>query len=236
VRDDGTPYHPAVGLFSLEMSRPQVVQRMICTAAKIPMDLLRKNMLSHRQVEKFNETSQQLIDLPVFVNDAPGLDPTEMRLQAQHLQMRHPELSLIVVDYLQLMSIKGRRPDNRQQEVSEISRALKALARDLRVPVLAISQLSRNIESRRGVEREPKLSDLRESGALEQDADVVMFIHRERRISERDEDSRDGDPQVGEADLVIAKQRNGPVGRIGMLFREDFTEFVELAREHGDEG
>jgi replicative DNA helicase len=235
-RDDGSAYHPAVAVFSLEMSRTQVAQRMICTEAKIPMELLRKNMMTHRQLEKFNEVSQQVMDLPIFINDSPGMDPTELRLQAQHLQMRYPDLSLVIIDYLQLMTLKRSRPDSRQQEVSEISRSLKALARDLNVPVVALSQLSRNIENRRGIEREPKLSDLRESGAIEQDADVVMFIHRERRIVEQEEgDGNRNEPQVAQADLIIAKQRNGPVGRVGMLFREDCTEFRELTQDRREE-
>jgi replicative DNA helicase len=134
-----------------------------------------------------------------------------------------------VIDYLQLMSIKNSRGDNRQQEVSEISRSLKALARDLNLPVIALSQLSRNIESRRGSDKEPRLSDLRESGSIEQDADVVMFIHRERKIEDKSQQmGPNRAPTISPVEIVIAKQRNGPVGKVPMLFREDFTQFVEM--------
>ena len=196
------------------------------------MDLLRKNRLTHNQVAQFSTISDQMRDLNIYIADTPSLDPMELRLQAQQMQTRDPNLALIVIDYLQLMTIKRKRgSENRQQEVSEISRSLKALARDLNVPVLALSQLSRNIESRRGTEQEPKLSDLRESGAIEQDADVVMFIHREKRTDRTAEDTT-GKPQISKADLIIGKQRNGPLGRVTMLFREDFTRFEELAQEY----
>jgi len=227
---DGGRQRPGVALFSLEMSESQVVQRMICTRALVSMDKLRKNVLSHQEVEKFKVAAQEMRDAPIFVNDTPGIDPVELRLQAQHLKMRCPNLALIVVDYLQLMSVRRRRMESRQQEVSEISRSLKSLARDLEVPVLALSQLSRGIESRRGADREPKLSDLRESGAIEQDGDVVMFIHR--RATGVPESQAREEPNVV-ADLIIAKQRNGPLGRVGMVFRADFTQFAELASREG---
>ncbi len=219
---------PGVAIFSLEMNRRQVITRMVCTKAGIPMELVRKNMLNANQLAKFAETLQDMSDLDVFINDTPGVSPVEMRLHAQRLKARCPNLSLIVVDYLQLMSgSSNNRSESRQQEVSEISRSLKALARDLNVPVLALSQLSRGIESRRGSEARPRLSDLRESGAIEQDADVVMFIHR---INDREmEEMRQaGDASVLLVDLIIAKQRNGPVGTCHLVFREDITHFAKL--------
>jgi replicative DNA helicase len=146
------------------------------------------------------------------------------------MQMRDPNLALVVVDYLQMMTIKHKRTESRQQEVSEISRSLKALAHDLNVPIMAQSQLSRNIESRRGKDQRPKLSDLRESGAIEQDADVVMFIHRDR-VTDRPAEAGPPKPSASLAELIIGKQRNGPVGTVHMLFREDFTQFVEMAQE-----
>lgn len=227
---DGAVYHPGVAVFSLEMSRQQVIQRMVCTRAKVPMELLRKNRMNARQVELFFAAAQEMRDLPIYVGDTPGLDPTELRLQAQQMQMRDPRLSLVIVDYLQLMSVKRKRSESRQQEVSEISRSMKALARDLDVPVIALSQLSRNIETRRGKDQKPKLSDLRESGAIEQDADMVWFIHRDRQV-ERQAGDAEKKTAVTEAELIIGKQRNGPIGTIRLLFREDFTEFVELAVE-----
>jgi len=233
---DGVPFNPGVAIFSLEMSSPQVIQRMICTRAQIPMELLRKNKMNRRQIERFHQVTQEMQDLPIFVLDTPGIDPTELRLQAQHLKIREPNLSLIIIDYLQLMSFKGSRSENRQQEVSEISRSLKALARDLDVPVLALSQLSRGIESRPRAQSEPRLADLRESGAIEQDADVVFFVHRLTNPRDQTPDTSSSAASVTETNLIIGKQRNGPLGKIPLLFRSDFTEFVEMAPEHSNQG
>ena len=137
---DGEYKHPAAAVFSLEMSREQLIQRLVCTEAEIPMNLLRKNMMSEKQLQRFQVGLTTLRELPIYINDTAGLDPTELRLQAQRLKSRVPELSLVVIDYLQLMSIRHGNVENRQQEVSQISRMLKALARDLNVPVLALSQ------------------------------------------------------------------------------------------------
>ena len=232
---DGKPYRPGVGIFSLEMSYDQVVHRLVCTEAQIPMSLVRKNMLNEPQFEQYQTYLQQLSDLDIYISDTPGLSPIEVQLQAQRLKRRCPNLGMIVIDYLQLMSIKGGRNESRQQEVSEISRSMKALARDLDVPVLALSQLSRGIESRTKKDARPRLSDLRESGAIEQDADVVMFIHREddgREIEPRNPN----EPSVRQVSLVVAKQRNGPIGDVNVLFREDFTQFVNLAANASDRG
>ncbi|MFP4380861.1 MAG: replicative DNA helicase [Candidatus Sumerlaeia bacterium] len=232
--DNGNPYFPGVGIFSLEMSFEQIIQRMVCTQAQIPMDRIRKNNMDRGQVQEFKEWLEKMSQLPIYVNDTPGLDPTEMRLQAQRLKARDPNLSLIVVDYLQLMSIRHGRSESRQQEVSQISRMLKAMARDLNVPVLALSQLSRNIESRRGKDAEPRLSDLRESGAIEQDADVVMFLHRVWR-NEPDEEGVIHGPRMSIVDLVIAKQRNGPIGKCRLAFHEEFTRYERMEGELPEE-
>ncbi|HBF34918.1 TPA: replicative DNA helicase, partial [Candidatus Sumerlaeota bacterium] len=223
--------HPAAAVFSLEMSRDQLIQRLVCTEAEIPMDLLRKNMMSEKQLRKFQDGLTALRELPIYINDTAGLDPTELRLQAQRLKSRVPELSLIVIDYLQLMSIRHSNVENRQQEVSQISRMLKALARDLNVPVLALSQLSRGVESRTAKDAKPRLSDLRESGAIEQDADVVMFLHRVFRPEREAGEERGNQPSVSQVDLIIAKQRNGPIGTCHLLFLEDYTHFVRMAPE-----
>lgn len=227
---DGAVRHPAVGIFSLEMSREQVIHRMVCTEAGIPMDLIRKNMLSEKQLSQFQQELEQMRELPLFINDTPGLDPTEMRLQALRLKARNPDLSMIIVDYLQLMAIKHNRPESRQQEVSQISRMLKALARDLNVPVVALSQLSRSVESRKGNDSRPRLADLRESGAIEQDADTVMFLHRLSRSTE-DKNRPPDAPRVSTVDLIIAKQRNGPIGDCPLVFLEDFTRFQQRIEE-----
>jgi replicative DNA helicase len=225
--DGGKPRNPAVAVFSLEMNREQIIHRMVCTKAEIPMDLVRKNRLGEHQLERFQRELEEMRTLPIYINDTAGLDPTEVRLQAQRLKVRDPNLSLVIVDYLQLMSVKHGRIESRQQEVSQISRMMKALARDLDIPVLAISQLSRGIESRRGPEQRPRLSDLRESGALEQDADVVMFLHRIYRQDDAAREAEHG-PAVSLVDLIVAKQRNGPIGTCHLLFREDFTRFERL--------
>lgn len=231
VNEPGVQGPPGVAIFSLEMSTRQVIHRLVCTKAQIRMDLLRKNMLNEAQLAKFGQTLEEMSGLNVFINDTANMNPMEMRLHAQRIKQRCPNLSLIIVDYLQLMSGSSKSSDqNRQQEVSEISRAMKGMARDLNVPVIALSQLSRGIESRRGADARPRLSDLRESGAIEQDADVVMFIHR---TEERDTEKEQNDsPSVLLVDLIVAKQRNGPVGTAHLLFREDFTHFVPLAPGH----
>jgi replicative DNA helicase len=221
---EGVEGPPGIGVFSLEMNRQQIIQRMVCGKAEIRMDLLRKNMLNENQMMQFGRTLDEMSNLAIYINDTPNMSPIEMRLHAQRLKARCPNLALIVVDYLQLMSGGSKRSESRQQEVSEISRALKGLARDLHVPVLALSQLSRGVESRRGADAKPRLSDLRESGAIEQDADVVMFLHRaEPRVTDGEKVGR---APIQVVDLIVAKQRNGPVGEAGLLFREEFTQFV----------
>ena len=214
---------PAVAIFSLEMSRNQLIQRLACTEARIRGDHLRRNMLSDSDVVKFSKELTRMNDLEIHINDSSSLTPAQLRMHSRRVKTKCPNLSLIIVDYLQLMS-SDRRIDNRQQEVSEISRALKGVARDLNVPVIALSQLSRNIESRKGEEARPRLSDLRESGAIEQDADVVSFIHRSM---DRDEDSASNPGEsVLLTELIICKQRNGPVGSVDMLFNESYTLFT----------
>ncbi len=225
--DDDARVRPGIGIFSMEMNREQVIQRMVCTEAQIKIDLLRKNMLSEAEILKFSNALEDLRQYQIYINDAPTLTATDLRIHSQRLQNRCPNLALIVVDYLQLMGGQRARGESRQQEVSDISRSLKAIARDLKIPVLALSQLSREIESRRGKDAKPRLSDLRESGAIEQDADVVMFIHRkEARDTDKDDDE---DDQVSLVNIIVAKQRNGPIGTVQVLFREDFTQFVPLA-------
>src|SRR6201998_2625722 len=168
---------------------------------------------------------EQLAHAPIFIDDTPGISLSEMRAKARRLKQAQGKLDLIVVDYVQLMSGGGKRFENRTQEVSAISRGLKALAKELRVPVVAMSQLSRAPESRGGDHR-PQLSDLRESGSIEQDADVVAFIFREEYYKRDDPDLE------GVAEIIIGKQRNGPTGTIRLAFRKNFTRFDTLADEH----
>ncbi len=221
-----------VGFFALEMSTSELTQRLLCTLAGVPLNRVRMNTLSAQDIDRLHEQTIRLNNTPLYIDDTPALTILEMRGRAQRLKEKCPSLALIVVDYLQLMRATTQRSENRQQEVSEISRALKAMARELDVPVLALSQLSRQVEQRQGRgsrDKMPKLSDLRESGGIEQDADVVMFIHRD--FAPKGDDPGGG-PGAGEADLAtlrVAKQRNGPVGDLDLFFKGDVTEFRNVA-------
>jgi replicative DNA helicase len=211
-----------VGMFSLEMSREALLLRLLCSSARVDSHKMRTGSLWKDDMDKVVRAMEQLANAPIFIDDTPGIALSEMRAKARRLQQSQGALDLIIVDYLQLMSGGGRRYENRTQEVSAISRGLKALAKELKVPVLALSQLSRAPESRGGDHR-PQLSDLRESGSIEQDADVVTFIFREEVYKQDNPDLQ------GKAEIIIAKQRNGPTGRINMAFLKNSTRFESLA-------
>jgi replicative DNA helicase len=213
-----------VGIFSLEMSRDQLVQRILSMHTGIDMQQLRTGNLRTDELNLVLEGMGVLSELPIYIEDTPGLSITEVRSRARRL---HAEagVDLIMIDYLQLM--QGRRSDNRVQEVSEISRGLKGLARELNVPVLALSQLSRAVEGR--TSHIPMLSDLRESGSIEQDADIVMFIYREE-LYDQETDKK------GIAEIHMAKHRNGPLGRIPLRFDAKTTRFQNLERYRAPEG
>jgi len=203
-----------VAFFSLEMSKEQLVQRMLCSHARVDAQKVRTGYLSHSDWPKLTSAAGKLSEAPIYIDDTPGLSALEVRAKARRLKAQFG-IELIVVDYLQLM--RGHsRSENRQQEISEISRSLKALARELRVPVIAVSQLSRAVESRTG--NKPQLSDLRESGAIEQDADVVVFLYREEYYRPTEENRN-------KAEAIIAKQRNGPTGIIDLVFLKEWTRF-----------
>jgi replicative DNA helicase len=213
----------AVGIFSLEMPADQLLMRLLASSARVDMKKLRGGRLTAHDQEKFQQLAGALFNAPLYIDDSGTLSSFELRAKARRLKQKEPRLGLLVVDYLQLMHQKGK-VENRQLEVSEISRSLKALAKELDVPVLALSQLNRKIEERKG--GKPMLSDLRESGAIEQDADVVMFIHR-------DEDSGNGQPSTQtalEVELIVAKQRNGPIGSIDLVFLSEYTRFESRAK------
>ncbi len=217
-----------VGIFSLEMSCEQIAERVLCSQARINLQKLRAGQINRREARKLLSTADELHDLQLFIDDTPNLNPTDVFTRARRLKAEHPDLGLIVVDYIQLMT-SARARDNRQQEVSEISRALKALARELQVPVIACSQLSRAVEQRND---KPRLSDLRESGAIEQDADLVMFLHRQPRKTEGGEsDIPFEGPHQLEFDysVIIGKHRNGPVGEFGIYFIREYTRFEDLS-------
>jgi replicative DNA helicase len=211
----------SVGVFSLEMSKEQLVLRMLCGEARVDMHKLRSGFLSERDWEKLVQAVADLSRARVYIDDSPGITVMEMRAKARRLKLE-AGLDLLVVDYLQLMQGRGRF-ENRTQEIANISRALKGLAKELAIPVVALSQLSRAPETRGG--HRPQLSDLRESGALEQDADLVVFIYREEEYNATP-DNR------GIAELIIGKQRNGPTGVIKMAFIKEYTRFENLEWRH----
>jgi len=213
-----------VGMFSLEMSREALLLRLLCSRARVDSHKMRTGSLWRDDMTKVVHAMEQLAQAPIFIDDTPGISLSEMRAKARRLQQAQGKLDLIIVDYLQLMSGGGRRYENRTQEVSAISRGLKALAKELAVPVIALSQLSRAPESRGGDHR-PQLSDLRESGSIEQDADVVAFIFREEVYKQDDPDLQ------GKAELIIAKQRNGPTGRVNLAFLKNSTRFESMLGE-----
>ncbi|MGA8734894.1 MAG: replicative DNA helicase [Terriglobales bacterium] len=210
-----------VGMFSLEMSREALLLRLLCSRARVDSHKMRTGSLWRDDMTKVVHAMEQLAHAPIFIDDTPGIALSEMRAKARRLQQSQGKLDLLIVDYLQLMSGGGRRFENRTQEVSAISRGLKGLAKELKVPVVALSQLSRAPESRGGDHR-PQLSDLRESGSIEQDADVVAFIFREEVYKQDDPDLQ------GKAELIIAKQRNGPTGRVNLAFLKNSTRFESM--------
>jgi replicative DNA helicase len=206
-----------VVLFSLEMSKEQLVQRMLCSHARVNAHNVRTGFLSQSDWPRLTNAAGKLSEAPIFIDDTAGLSVLELRAKARRLKSQH-DIQLIMVDYLQLMQgLPGS--ENRQQEISEISRSLKALARELSVPLIAVSQLSRAVETRQ--DRRPQLSDLRESGAIEQDADLVTLLLREEYYNPTEENR-------GIAEIIIAKQRNGPVGTVKMAFIREFARFENL--------
>jgi replicative DNA helicase len=213
----------AVGIFSLEMPADQLLMRLLASSARVDMKKLRGGRLTADDQKKFQKVANELFHAPLYIDDTGTLSPFELRAKARRLKQRDERLGLLVVDYLQLMHLKGK-VENRQLEVSEISRSLKALAKELEVPVLALSQLNRKVEERKG--GRPLLSDLRESGAIEQDADVVMFIHRD----DEDEDGGMAFRESSPVELIVAKQRNGPIGTIDLVFLSEFTRFESKAK------
>ncbi|MCA9427076.1 MAG: replicative DNA helicase [Candidatus Omnitrophica bacterium] len=211
-----------VGFFSLEMSTTQVIQRLLSSLSQVDLQRLRSGHLSMREKTRVLNALGNMAPLPIFVDDTPGLSISSVRGRALRLKHQQPDLSLLVVDYLQLMEAGASRGQrSRQEEVSAISRGLKAIARELEVPVLALSQLSRGVEGRES--GEPRLSDLRESGAIEQDADVVMFIHR-KKVAHDEETEEDL-----KAEIIIGKQRNGPIGKVPVAFISRYAAFKNLA-------
>ncbi len=213
-------HNTPVAIFSLEVDRRQLAINLLCRVAQVPAQKLRSVSLSQREWESLAQAASTLARLPIFVDDSPGLNTMAIRSRARRLKSRHG-IGLIVVDYLQLLEMGGGRQENRQQEISSISRSLKMLARELEVPVITVSQLSRAVESRES--HKPRMSDLRESGAIEQDADLILLLYRDEYYHPEKEEAK------GKAEVIIAKQRNGPTGSVHLAFIGEQLRFEDLA-------
>ena len=229
----------AVAFFSLEMSSEQLAARILSCESGIPSDHIRRGELGFEDFPKFMNISRELSQLPLFIDDTPGLSITALRNRARRLKRQH-NIKLLVIDYLQLLSGGGskRSNENRVQEISEITRALKGLAKELNLPVVALSQLSRAVEQRE--DKKPQLSDLRESGTIEQDADVVMFIYRQEYYESRKQpESGTEEPQAwlgrmerihNKAEVIVAKQRHGPIGSVSLYYDGRLVKFGNLIK------
>jgi replicative DNA helicase len=218
-------YQVPVAIYSLEMSKDQIVQRMLCHEALVDLGSLRRGRLTDDDFVRLAQAAGHLNTAPIWIDESGSLNVLEMRAKARRLKADQPNLGMIIIDYIQLMGSANSRSENRQQEVSEISRGLKALAKELEVPIIALSQLSRAPEQR--TDHRPQLSDLRESGALEQDADLVMFLYREERYLTKQEAQEKG--VEGRSELIISKQRNGPTGTVDLYFRAESTRFESFS-------
>jgi replicative DNA helicase len=212
-------------VFSLEMSKESLLTRMLCAAARVDSQKFRAGYLNADERRKLNQALHELVEAPLYIDDTAGVDLMDMHAKLRRLKAEQ-DVKLVIVDYLQLMSVRGRS-ENRNQEVSALSRGMKLLAKELNVPMLVLSQLSRAVETRQGDHR-PQLSDLRESGSIEQDADLVGFVFREEVYNKGREDLR------GLAELIIAKQRNGPVGTVNLVFLHSQTKFENRAEDTGE--
>jgi len=214
-----------VAVFSLEMSKEQVAIRMLCAEAKVDTQKFRSGFLADHDWQLLTEAATLLSEAPVFIDDTPAISILELRAKARRLKSEH-NIGLVIVDYLQLMKGKGRA-ERREQEISEISRSLKALAKELNVPVVALSQLNRRVEERE--DKRPRLADLRESGAIEQDADLIVFLYRDEVYNRREDN-----PNRGIAEVIIGKHRNGPIGKVKLAFLDKFTSFENLKVEYDE--
>jgi replicative DNA helicase len=218
ARAAAVKHRMAAVLFSLEMSRNEITMRLLSAEARVPLHAMRTGQMGEEDWTRLARRMSEVVDAPLFIDDSPNMSMVEIRAKCRRLKQRH-DLRMVIVDYLQLMS-SPRRVENRQQEVSEMSRSLKLLAKEIDVPVVAISQLNRGPEQRN--DKRPLLSDLRESGSIEQDSDVVILLHREDAY-ERES------PRAGEADLIVAKHRNGPTTTVTVAFQGHYSRFVDMA-------
>jgi len=216
---DKTP----VAIFSLEMGRQQLAERFLCGISEIDSQKVRRGLLSDEDYKKLADACAELSEAPIYIDDSSTLTPLELRAKARRLKGMY-DIKCVMVDYLQLMHLGSGRVESRQQEITTISRYIKALARELTIPVVVLSQLNRSPEGREG--HKPRMSDLRESGSIEQDADVIMLLHREDYYHRGQDDYQEDNT----AELIIAKQRNGPTGTVKLTFREKITRFENASR------
>ncbi len=224
ARNMAIEHKRSVAIFSLEMSSVQLVNRLIVAESELPSDKIRNGRLEQFEWEQLEYKIKNLIDAPIYIDDTPAISIFELRAKCRRLKMQH-EVECIIIDYLQLMSGNPDNKGNREQEVSQISRALKGIAKELDVPIIALSQLNRSVEMRSGNKR-PQLSDLRESGAIEQDADMVLFIHRPEKYGFIEDE--EGNSLLGVAEIIIAKHRNGALGDVKLRFRDELAKFQDL--------
>ncbi|HJZ39266.1 MAG TPA: replicative DNA helicase [Bacteroidales bacterium] len=224
ARNMAVEHNRTVALFSLEMSSMQLVNRLIVSETELPSNRIRNGKLADFEWEQLDYKIKKLVDAPIFIDDTPAISVFELRAKARRLKRQH-NIDILIIDYLQLMTGTPDTRGNREQEVSTISRALKSIAKELNIPVIALSQLNRSVEIRSGTKR-PQLSDLRESGAIEQDADMVMFIHRPEKYGLMEDEN--GNSLRGLAEIILAKHRNGPIGDLFLKFKDEFAKFAEL--------
>ncbi|MEN3007703.1 replicative DNA helicase [Pseudothermotoga sp.] len=226
ARNMAVKFNLSVGIFSLEMSKEQLAQRLLCSESRVDLHKIRTGYLSDQEWERLTVGASRLYKANIIVDDEPSLDPRTLRAKTRRMK-REYNVDAIFVDYLQLMHTRGGSHESRQQEISEISRSLKLLARELNIAVIALSQLSRAVETRE--EKRPRLSDLRESGAIEQDADTVLFIYREEYYKKTEKLQ-----EPHEAEIIIGKQRNGPIGTVKLMFEPQTASFYEMERVEGE--
>jgi replicative DNA helicase len=212
-----------VGVFSLEMSAESLVLRMLCSRSRVNLRSIREGFLAERDFPKLTGSAGKLAGSPLFIDDTPGLSILQLRAKARRMHSQH-DIKLFVIDYLQLLHSTSRRADNRQQEIADISNGVKALAKELNVPVIVLAQLNRELEKDKN--RKPRLSDLRESGAIEQDADLVGLLYKPNSDDEENEQEQDS----LKINLLIAKQRNGPTGDVNLTFLKSYTRFESAAK------
>jgi replicative DNA helicase len=212
----------STAFFSLEMSKEQLCMRLLCSEARLDSAKLRSGFFNQKDWERLIEAADTLTQAPLYIDDSPDVSALEIRAKARRLKMEH-DLGIVIVDYLQLMKTRSSF-ERRELEISEISRSLKGLAKELGIPVIALSQLNRKLEERS--DKRPQLSDLRESGALEQDSDVVAFIYRDEVYNKEE-----NNPNKGTAEIILAKQRNGPTGKVTLTFINQYTRFENMATE-----